>query len=41
MKEVFENVCKKMGCKLVEFNGGSDHFQLEPNPFKTISKNWV
>jgi putative transposase len=28
MKEVFENVCKKMDCELVEFNGEADHVHL-------------
>ncbi|NPA10999.1 MAG: IS200/IS605 family transposase, partial [Epsilonproteobacteria bacterium] len=28
MKKVFENVCKKMDCELVEFNGEADHVHL-------------
>ncbi len=40
MKEVFENVCKKMDCELVEFNGETDHVHLliEYPPRLALSK---
>jgi putative transposase len=40
MKEVFENVCKKIGCELIEFNGESNHVHLliEYPPRLSISK---
>ena len=40
MKEVFENVCKKMDCELIEFNGEADHVHLliEYPPRLSLSK---
>jgi len=40
MKEVFENVCKKINCELVEFNGEADHVHLliEYPPRLALSK---
>jgi len=40
MKEIFENVCKKMDCELVEFNGETDHVHLliEYPPRLALSK---
>ena len=40
LKEVFENVCKKMDCELVEFNGEADHVHLliEYPPRLALSK---
>ena len=40
MKEVFERVCNKIGCELVEFNGEADHVHLliEYPPRLALSK---
>lgn len=31
MQEIFDSVCKDLGCELVEFNGETDHIHLLVN----------